>query len=333
LSKAIKILSVAACPTGGEIKKQSGWPRVLWHFLSQTEGSLRIPWLLEECKKRRPQKTGQGIGLVYFSQKVRARAFRLWLPKGSSFKGKFGNFLKKAQKKAALWKMVITPHIGQKELLCTSASLWKYWSRHAFQRIQDTKKKMKEFLVKTHDCPPSREIYIPSHLATGSYQNDSLNLALFYRMNKWRITWTDTGVRGSTQGWRPTFCTPDQLAGKFKNVHRPFTYMYWVLWFPVITAQVSVRDLEKLKKYIGSVDKIGKAETPIINAQKKKASFCPYRKSGEALSTRPEVGFHGEGPGGGPLGRNWQLGFTIFKCDIQTYRSADLITKQWQWVA
>ena len=69
-----------------------------------------------------------------------------------------------------------------------------------------------------------------------------------------------TRVRGFTQDDAHLFCTPDQLDQEFKNVIDLVLYVFGSLGFENFTAQVSVRDLSNLDKYIGSVENWEKAE-------------------------------------------------------------------------
>ena len=80
--------------------------------------------LLEEAKKRDHRKIGKELELFTFSQRV-GQGLPLWLPKGAALRERLENFLKTAQKKAG-YEMVITPHIGQKELYVTSGHYENY---------------------------------------------------------------------------------------------------------------------------------------------------------------------------------------------------------------
>jgi threonyl-tRNA synthetase len=111
--------------------------------------------LLEEAKKRDHRKLGKELELFTFSQKVGA-GLPLWLPKGAALRSRLEDFLKKAQKKAG-YEMVMTPHIGQKELYVTSGHYEKY-GEDSFQAIK-TPRTDEEFLLKPMNCPHHCEIY------------------------------------------------------------------------------------------------------------------------------------------------------------------------------
>ena len=77
--------------------------------------------MLEEAKKRDHRKVGKELELFTFSQKV-GLGLPLWLPKGAQLRERLEHFLKKVQVKHG-YEPVITPHIGQKELICNFRTL------------------------------------------------------------------------------------------------------------------------------------------------------------------------------------------------------------------
>ena len=110
-------------------------------------------------------------------------------------------------------------------------------------------------------------------------------------------------VRAFTQDDAHIFCTPEQLDEEFKNVIDLVLYVFTSLGFDNFTAQVSVRDLEKPEKYIGSVENWEKSEQAIINAAKDKGLNFVVA-SGEAAFYGPKLDFMVKDA----LGRSWQLG-------------------------
>ena len=131
LIKAVKILSVAgAYYKGDENEKQL--TRVYGISFPKQKELTEYLELLEEAKKRDHRKLGKELELFTFSQKV-GQGLPLWLPKGAALRERLENFLKAAQKKAG-YEMVVTPHIGQKELYVTSGHYAKY-GEDSFQPI------------------------------------------------------------------------------------------------------------------------------------------------------------------------------------------------------
>ena len=131
--KAIKILSVAGAYWRGDENKPQLTRLYGISFPKQKELTEYLE-LLEEAKKRDHRKLGKEMELFTFSQKV-GQGLPLWLPKGAALRERLENFLKKAQKKAG-YEMVVTPHIGQKELYVTSGHYAKY-GEDSFQPIKN----------------------------------------------------------------------------------------------------------------------------------------------------------------------------------------------------
>jgi threonyl-tRNA synthetase len=296
--KAIKILSVAgAYWRGDETKPQL--TRVYGISFPKQKELTEYLALLEEAKKRDHRKLGKELELFTFSQKV-GQGLPLWLPKGAALRERLEDFLKKAQKKAG-YEMVVTPHIGQKELYVTSGHYEKYGA-DSFQPIK-TPKMDEEFLLKPMNCPHHCEVY---NFKPHSYKDLPKRFAEFgtvYRYEQSGELHGLTRVRGFTQDDAHIFCTTDQLDQEFKNVIDLTLYVLGSLGFENFTAQVSVRDLDQPEKYIGTVENWEKAENAIINAAKEKGLDFVIEK-GEAAFYGPKLDFMVKDA----LGRNWQLG-------------------------
>src|SRR5690625_679877 len=90
-------------------------------------------WQLEEAKKRDHRKLGRELGLFTFSEEV-GQGLPLWLPKGAALRNRLENFMRDAQERAG-YEMVISPHIGHKDLYITSGHYSKY-GEDSFQPIK-----------------------------------------------------------------------------------------------------------------------------------------------------------------------------------------------------
>jgi len=296
--KAIKILSVAGAYWRGD-EKNKQLTRVYGISFPKQKELTEYLQLLEEAKKRDHRKLGKELELFTFSQKV-GQGLPLWLPKGAALRERLEGFLKKAQKKAG-YEMVVTPHIGQKELYVTSGHYAKY-GEDSFQPIH-TPKDDEEFLLKPMNCPHHCEIY--NHRPF-SYRELPVRYAEFgtvYRYEQSGELHGLTRVRGFTQDDAHIFCTPEQLDQEFKNVIDLSLYVLSSLGFENFKAQVSVRGVDTPEKYIGSVENWEKAENAIINAAKEKGLDFVI-ESGEAAFYGPKLDFMVKDA----LGRNWQLG-------------------------
>ncbi|WP_299333874.1 threonine--tRNA ligase [uncultured Psychroserpens sp.] len=296
--KAIKLMSVAgAYWRGDENNKQL--TRVYGISFPKQKELTEYLQLLEEAKKRDHRKLGKELELFTFSQKV-GQGLPLWLPKGAALRERLENFLKAAQKKAG-YEMVISPHIGQKELYVTSGHFAKY-GEDSFQPI-NTPAEGEEFLLKPMNCPHHCEIYNSRPFSYKELPKRYAEFGTVYRYEQSGELHGLTRVRGFTQDDAHIFCTPDQLDAEFKEVIDLVLYVFGSLGFENFKAQVSLRDPENPDKYIGSDENWKKAEDAILNAAIDKGLDYVV-ETGEAAFYGPKLDFMVKDA----LGRNWQLG-------------------------
>ena len=296
--KAVKILSVAGAYWRGN-EKNPQLTRVYGISFPKQKELTEYLNLLEEAKKRDHRKLGKELELFAFSKKV-GQGLPLWLPKGAALRERLEDFLKKAQKKAG-YEMVVTPHIGQKELYVTSGHYAKYGA-DSFQPIK-TPKEDEEFLLKPMNCPHHCEIYNNSQWSYKDLPKRYAEFGTVYRYEQSGELHGLTRVRGFTQDDAHLFCMPEQLDQEFKNVIDLVLYVFGSLGFENFTAQVSVRDPENPDKYIGDVENWEKAEEAIINAARDKGLDFVIVE-GEAAFYGPKLDFMVKDA----LGRKWQLG-------------------------
>tara|TARA_R110001583_G_scaffold145096_2_gene297149 strand:- start:1034 stop:2974 length:1941 start_codon:yes stop_codon:yes gene_type:complete len=296
--KAVKVMSVAGAYWRGD-EKNNQLTRVYGISFPKQKMLTEYLELLEEAKKRDHRKLGKELELFTFSAKV-GQGLPLWLPKGAALRDRLEQFLKKAQKKAG-YEMVITPHIGQKELYVTSGHYEKY-GEDSFQPIH-TPKEGEEFLLKPMNCPHHCEIYNHKPYSYKELPKRFAEFGTVYRYEQSGELHGLTRVRGFTQDDAHIFCTPDQLDKEFKDVIDLVLYVFKSLSFENFTAQVSLRDPENKEKYIGSDENWEKAETAIINATKEKGLDYVI-EYGEAAFYGPKLDFMVKDA----LGRSWQLG-------------------------
>ena len=296
--KAIKILSAAGAYWRGD-ENNTQLTRVYGISFPKQKELTEYLEMLEEAKQRDHRKLGRELELFTFSQKV-GQGLPLWLPKGAALRERLEDFLKKAQKKAG-YEMVVTPHIGSKELYVTSGHYEKYGA-DSFQPIK-TPKEDEEFLLKPMNCPHHCEIYNTRPFSYRELPKRYAEFGTVYRYEQSGELHGLTRVRGFTQDDAHIFCTPDQLDQEFKNVIDLSLYVLGSLGFDNFTAQVSVRDLDTPEKYIGSLDNWDKAENAIIDAATEKGLDFVIKK-GEAAFYGPKLDFMVKDA----LGRQWQLG-------------------------
>ncbi len=296
--KAIKLMSIAGAYWRAD-QNNTQLTRIYGISFPKQKELKEYLELLEEAKKRDHRKLGKELELFTFSQKV-GQGLPLWLPKGAALRERLENFLKKAQKTAG-YEMVISPHIGNKELYVTSGHYEKY-GEDSFQAIK-TPNEGEEFLLKPMNCPHHCEIY---NSKPWSYKDLPKRFAEFGTVYRYEQSGELNGlmrVRGFTQDDAHIFCTSDQLDEEFKKVIDLVNYVFKSLGFEDFTAQVSLRDPEKPEKYIGSDENWKKAESAILNAAKDKGLNYVV-ETGEAAFYGPKLDFMVKDA----LGRSWQLG-------------------------
>ncbi|MFK5981674.1 MAG: threonine--tRNA ligase [Flavobacteriaceae bacterium] len=296
--KAIKLMSIAGAYWRGD-ENNTQLTRIYGISFPKQKELKEYLALLEEAKKRDHRKLGKELELFTFSKKV-GQGLPLWMPKGAALRERLENFLKKAQKKAG-YEMVISPHIGHKELYITSGHYEKYGA-DSFQAIK-TPNEGEEFLLKPMNCPHHCEMF---NSKPWSYKDLPKRFAEFgtvYRYEQSGELHGLTRVRGFTQDDAHIFCTPDQLDEEFKKVIDLVLYVFGSLGFEDFTAQVSLRDPENPEKYIGSDENWEKAEKAILNATIEKGLNYTV-ETGEAAFYGPKLDFMVRDA----LGRKWQLG-------------------------
>ena len=296
--KAFKVLNVAGAYWRGD-ENNPQLTRVYGISFPKQKELTEYLELIEEAKKRDHRKLGRELELFTFSKKV-GQGLPLWLPKGAALRERLEQFLKKAQKKAG-YEMVVSPHIGQKELYVTSGHYAKY-GEDSFQPIH-TPKEDEEFLLKPMNCPHHCEIYNAKPFSYRELPKRYAEFGTVYRYEQSGELHGLTRVRGFTQDDAHIFCTADQLNQEFKNVIDLSLYVLRSLGLENFTAQVSVRDPENPEKYIGNAENWDKAEQAIINAAEEKGLDYVIEK-GEAAFYGPKLDFMVKDA----LGRNWQLG-------------------------
>ncbi|MFD2826133.1 threonine--tRNA ligase [Leeuwenhoekiella polynyae] len=296
--KAVKLMSVAGAYWRGDENKPQ-LTRVYGISFPKQKDLKEYLELLEEAKKRDHRKLGKELQLFTFSQKV-GQGLPLWLPNGAALRERLENFLKAAQKKAG-YEMVVSPHIGQKELYVTSGHYAKY-GEDSFQPIT-TPAEGEEFLLKPMNCPHHCEIYNANQWSYRDLPKRFAEFGTVYRYEQSGELHGLTRVRGFTQDDAHIFCTPDQLDEEFMKVIDLVLYVFGSLGFENFTAQVSLRDPENKEKYIGSDENWAKAENAIINAAKAK-NLNYVVETGEAAFYGPKLDFMVKDA----LGRSWQLG-------------------------
>ncbi|MEY5043465.1 MAG: threonyl-tRNA synthetase [Bacteroidota bacterium] len=296
--KAAKIMSIAGAYWKGD-EKNKQLTRVYGITFQKKAELDQYLELLEQARARDHRKLGKELDLFHFSDKV-GQGLPLWLPKGADLRLRLEAFLREAQRKTG-YQLVITPHIGSKELYVTSGHYAKYGA-DSFQPIH-TPAEGEEYLLKPMNCPHHCEIF---KSRPRSYRDLPVRFAEFgtvYRYEQSGELHGLTRVRGFTQDDAHIFCTVDQVKEEVAKVIDLVLYIFKTLDFHEFIAQVSLRDPATPEKYIGSDENWEKAERAIQEVAAEKG-LQTVVELGEAAFYGPKLDFMVRDV----IGRKWQLG-------------------------
>ena len=298
LIKAVKLLNVAGCYWRGDETRQT-MTRIYGITFPKAKELTDYLHMLEEAKKRDHRKLGAELELFMFSEKV-GMGLPIWLPKGTALRNRLQDFLTKEQIKRG-YQLVMTPHIGHKNLYITSGHYEKY-GKDSFQPI-GTPREGEEFMLKPMNCPHHCEIFANK---PHSYKELPLRIAEFgtvYRYEQHGELHGLSRVRCFTQDDAHLFCTPEQIKTEFLNVLDLTMLVFKKMGFDNFTAQISLRDPNNPSKYIGSDENWNAAESAIIEATQE-VGLETVTELGEAAFYGPKLDFMVKDA----LGRSWQLG-------------------------
>ena len=296
--KAVKLTKVAgAYWRGDENRKQL--TRIYGITFPKQKELKEYLHRLEEAKRRDHRKLGKELGLFMFSDRVGA-GLPIWLPRGNAVRDRLMKFLQKEQEKRG-YHLVVTPHIGKKDLYVTSGH-WDKYGEDSFRPIT-TPHEGEEYLLKPMNCPHHCEIYANK---MHSYRELPLRIAEYgtvYRYEQSGELHGLTRVRSFTQDDAHIFCTPEQVKEEFLNVLDLTTFVLKKMGFDDFTAQISLRDPNKPEKYLGSNENWQTAEQAIIDAVAE-YNLNAIQVEGEAAFYGPKLDFMIKDA----IGRQWQLG-------------------------
>ncbi len=296
--KAVKLLNTAGAFWRGDEKRKQ-LTRIYGITFPKQKQLDEYLHMLEEAKKRDHRRIGRDLELFAFSARV-GQGLPMWLPKGAELREQLEQFLKEVQRKAG-YLPVITPHIGHKQLYMASGHYDKY-GEDSFRPIS-TPAEGEEFLLKPMNCPHHCEIFKTRQY---SYRELPVRLAEFgtvYRYEQSGELHGLTRVRGFTQDDAHIFCRPDQVKEEFTKVIDIVFHIFRALDFKDYSVQISLRDPERMDKYIGTVENWDRAEEAIIEATREKGLDAAVVR-GEAAFYGPKLDFMVKDA----LGRKWQLG-------------------------
>lgn len=296
--KAVKLLSVAGAYWRGQ-EDRPQLTRIYGVSFPKKKELTEYLQMLEEAKKRDHRKIGKEMELFMFSEKV-GKGLPIWLPKGTGLRIRLQDFLRKIQARYD-YQEVMCPPIGNKELYVTSGH-YEHYGKDSFQPIH-TPEEGEEYFLKPMNCPHHCEIY---RQQPRSYKDLPLRLAEFGTVCRYEQSGELHGltrVRSFTQDDAHIFCTPEQVKDEFLKVMDIISIVFKSMDFNNFEAQISLRDPEDKKKYIGSDENWDMAERAIVEACEEKGLKARI-ETGEAAFYGPKLDFMVKDA----IGRRWQLG-------------------------
>ncbi len=254
---------------------------------------------LEEAAKRDHRKLGAELGLFAFSEKV-GGGLPLFTPKGTFIRHKIEETIMDIQADYGYEKVHI-PHITKKELYETSG----HWKQYKDDLFHVKGKSDTAFVMKPMNCPHHTQIFDAS---PKSYRDMPVRYAettACYRDEQAGELLGLSRVRSITQDDGHVFCTVDQIKQESKNIAEVIRRFYSKLGMfedGKFWVSLSVRDPQKMEKYLGSDEGWDKAEQ-FLEEIAQEENFPYKRVEGEAAFYGPKLDFQFRDA----IGREWQL--------------------------
>ena len=291
--KAFKLMSVAGAYWKGDESREQ-LQRIYgtcWYKAKDLEAYLEM---LREAEKRDHRRLGQQLGLFGIKEEA-GSGLVFWYPKGTILREQIENYWK-AQHKKQGYQLVMTPHIFRSELWRTSGHL-DFYSDNMYMFDQDDQ----TYVLKPMNCPGHILIFQND---LKSYRDLPLKLAELGTVYRYERSGTLHGllrVRGFTQDDAHIFCMPGQLVSEVSKLIEFCRDLQSAFGFHDFKAELSVRDPEDKKKYIGTDVEWDAAETALQEAADA-VGLELKRMEGEAVFYGPKIDMKLRDA----IGRQWQ---------------------------
>jgi threonyl-tRNA synthetase len=244
------------------------------------------------------RKIGKYLGLFTFSNLV-GSGLPLWKPKGVIIRKCIEYLLTNIHNKYG-YEMVVTPHIGHKDLYKTSKH-WDKYGENIFNTITYPNKG-EEFILKPMNCPHHCVIYKSQHWSYRDLPKRLFEFGTIYRYEQSGELHGLTRVRSFTQDDAHIFCTQEQLKEELNSIISLFIYIFKFIGFNKYSVQISLRNNNDTK-YMGTEVNWNKAEHAIYESIKIKGIKANI-VYGEAAFYGPKLDFLITDA----FGKSWQLG-------------------------
>jgi len=273
----------------------------------------------EEAEKRDHRKLGKDLELFLFDNEV-GQGLPLWEPKGAWLKKIITDFAFDTYLNNG-YEPVSTPHIA-------SNRLWEHSGHVDFYKeglYGEFEVENEQYRVKPMNCPLHVAIY---NNRVRSYRDLPLRWAEMgdvYRYERSGTLHGLTRVRGFTQDDAHIICTPDQIAEEVKKAFELTLFIFETFGFKKFEVNLSIRDPENKKKFIGTDKQWNQAEKVLAEVIEDMGFKDKYVKDvGGAVFYGPKIDIKVEDS----IGRKWQLSTLQFDFNLpdrfkMTYIGAD----------
>src|SRR5437773_5064318 len=230
---------------------------------------------LEQAKLRDHRKIGAALDL-YSVQEDAGGGLIFWHPHGAAMRRVIEDFWKTEHLKRG-YSIVNTPHIAQVDLWQQSGHTDFYRENMYFLEVDK-----KEYVLKPMNCPFHVLIYKRKKHSYRELPIRIAELGTVYRFEKSGVLHGLARVRGFTQDDAHLFCTPDQVERELQGVLDFARFMLDTFGFHDYQVDLSVRDPERKKDYLGSDEEWDLAEGALERVVKG-AGLQYQRAVGEAV--------------------------------------------------
>ncbi|MDO8682531.1 MAG: threonine--tRNA ligase [Armatimonadota bacterium] len=289
--KAFKLLSIAGAYWRGDEKRPMLQRIYGTAFFSQEELDAYLQMLVE-AERRDHRRLGKELDLFSIQESV-GSGLVLWHPKGALVRKLIEDYWRDAHL-AGGYDLVISPHIGKRELWETSGHL-DFYSENMYGPMQVDEQ---QFLIKPMNCPFHLAIY---KTKIHSYREMPIRwaeLGAVYRYERAGVLHGLMRVRAFTQDDAHIFCRRDQLVEETERVMRFVINMLSQFGFNNYDIYLSTRPEDK---FVGTPDVWDEATQALESSLKEMGlSYSVDEGGGAFYGPKIDVKIKDA------LGRSWQ---------------------------
>ncbi len=292
--QGLKLLSIAGAYWRGD-EKRPMLQRIYGTVWPNRQGLDAYLHKLAEIERRDHRKLGKELDL-YSTHDIGGAGLIYWHPKGALVREVIENFWRQEHRRRG-YDIVYSPHIGRVDLWKISGH-WDFYRESMYSPIDIDGI---QYLLKPMNCPFAVLMY---KTKTRSYRDLPLRwgeLGTVYRYERSGVLHGMLRVRGFTQDDAHIFCRPDQLMDEIVGVLDLAFFMLRTFGYDKFDVELSVRDPENKKKFIGEDSIWENAESALHQALKFRQ--VEYKvMPGEAKFYGPAIDIKMRDA----LGRGWQ---------------------------